>query len=167
MTTHAKLPTLALLLLVLTAMLAGCGDDPSAPAAGEQLADIFTEEEVVLTGDPAEWNLRLVGVIFITGSAQLRESSYAVLDKFGQVFAAYHAAEYAIEGHTDSRGSSSSNQSLSEDRAESVLEYLLERHGRPGGGLTAAGYGETRPLADNGTAQGRALNRRIEVIIRP
>jgi outer membrane protein OmpA-like peptidoglycan-associated protein len=69
-----------------------------------------------------------------------------------------------IEGHTDSVGSDQFNQSLSEKRAATVRDYLVDSS-VPINGVVARGYGKTRPIADNATAAGRKLNRRVEMIV--
>jgi outer membrane protein OmpA-like peptidoglycan-associated protein len=69
-----------------------------------------------------------------------------------------------VEGHTDSRGSDSYNLDLSERRAQSVRDYLVTR-GVSANHCRAVGYGESRPVADNRTAEGRANNRRVEIVI--
>jgi outer membrane protein OmpA-like peptidoglycan-associated protein len=69
-----------------------------------------------------------------------------------------------VEGHTDSQGSSNSNQSLSQRRADAVRSYLISR-GYPGDLIQAQGIGEDRPVADNNSAEGRANNRRVEIIV--
>jgi len=74
----------------------------------------------------------------------------------------YSYARFSIDGHTDSVGSDALNQKLSEERAYSVMNYLIE-NGIASNRLEATGYGETRPLADNGTASGRKTNRRVEI----
>ena len=66
-----------------------------------------------------------------------------------------------IEGHTDSRGSDAYNQGLSQRRADSVRQYLIDKFGISSSRLTAKGYGESKPIADNNTAQGRQRNRRV------
>jgi outer membrane protein OmpA-like peptidoglycan-associated protein len=69
-----------------------------------------------------------------------------------------------VEGHTDSKGSDAYNIKLSQRRANAVRDYLIA-HGVEADRLVAVGYGETRPVADNGTAEGRARNRRVEFTI--
>ena len=69
-----------------------------------------------------------------------------------------------IEGHTDSQGAEAANQALSRRRAEAVMRFLAEA-GVDGGRMTAAGKGESSPVADNGSAAGRARNRRVEIIV--
>lgn len=116
-------------------------------------------------------------VLFDQGSAELKAASKQVLDQLANGFAAFLAnpenTQYVdtivIGGHADSTGSAELNRELSSKRANSVLNYLL----KTGGGtleshaqyFSASGYGATRPVADNGTAEGRAQNRRIEISI--
>ena len=70
-----------------------------------------------------------------------------------------------IEGHTDSVGSTASNQKLSQQRADAVREVLVSQFGVNPSRLIAIGYGETRPIADNGTPMGRQENRRVEAVV--
>lgn len=74
--------------------------------------------------------------------------------------------EIVVEGHTDSKGTPSSNQLLSENRARAVRDYLVVR-GVPATAITSVGIGQVRPIADNASADGRAINRRVEIIIKP
>ena len=70
-----------------------------------------------------------------------------------------------IEGHTDSSGAAAYNQSLSEKRAASVRDYLVNQADVDAARLTSRGYGETRPIATNDTAEGRAQNRRVSAVV--
>ena len=72
--------------------------------------------------------------------------------------------EIEVEGHTDSVGSDAMNQTLSENRAEAVREYLLSQ-GVPKDAIVSRGFGKTRPLATNDTTDGRAQNRRVEIVV--
>jgi chemotaxis protein MotB len=116
-------------------------------------------------------------ILFDLGSSEIKKEAAPALDQLIKVFAKFLAddenAKYVdsvvISGHTDSSGSDETNRVLSTDRANAVLGYLLDN----GGGklqqyasyFCAAGYGETRPVADNETEEGRAQNRRIEISI--
>lgn len=71
-----------------------------------------------------------------------------------------------IEGHTDAEGADGFNMQLSRERAEQVRSYLIQR-GVDASRITAVGYGETRPIADNDTVEGRANNRRVEIVLKP
>jgi outer membrane protein OmpA-like peptidoglycan-associated protein len=74
--------------------------------------------------------------------------------------------EIVVEGHTDSKGTPTSNQVLSENRARAVMDFLVSR-GVSRGSITSVGIGQTRPVTDNASAEGRANNRRVEIIIKP
>jgi outer membrane protein OmpA-like peptidoglycan-associated protein len=75
-------------------------------------------------------------------------------------------SKMVVEGHTDSQGSASSNQDLSQRRAQSVRDYLVTR-GIASDRITAQGFGSTRSVADNASAEGRANNRRVEIVVQP
>jgi outer membrane protein OmpA-like peptidoglycan-associated protein len=107
--------------------------------------------------------LILKGVNFKLASAELLEESYYVLEKVYNSLEAYPHVRVEIQGHTDSQGSDQYNMALSYDRAQSVRNYLVMR-GIPPDKLEARGYGETKPIASNNTAEGRAQNRRVEVV---
>ena len=100
--------------------------------------------------------------LFQTGKATLAQSSLSRLDELVTLLVTYPQATVNISGHTDSTGSSSFNQKLSEQRANSVANYLIEKGVEPAR-ITAVGEGETRPVASNDTLEGRQSNRRVEV----
>lgn len=99
-------------------------------------------------------------ILFATGSADIEPESFATLDRFIDVLQSGEV-DVTIEGHTDSSGDPISNQNLSQSRARSVLNYLVA-NGVDESRLSAVGFGPDRPVADNQTEEGRALNRRIE-----
>jgi len=104
-------------------------------------------------------------VLFDYNSAALRSASRSSLREMANVFEQYPNTTIAVEGFTDSTGSASYNERLSERRASSVANYL-ESLGVRGSRLDTIGYGETHPRATNSTASGRQLNRRVEIHIR-
>lgn len=104
-------------------------------------------------------------VLFDYNSAGLRSASRAALRDMADVFDKYPRTTILVQGHTDSTGSASYNQLLSERRADSVANYL-ENLGVRGARIDAEGFGESSPRATNGTASGRQLNRRVELHIR-
>jgi len=108
--------------------------------------------------------IALTGVQFETNSDELTAASVAILD--GAVATLKKRAHIRVEvsAHTDSRGQAAYNQALSDKRAASVRAYLIG-HGIAANRLSAKGYGESRPIADNGTAAGRAKNRRVELTV--
>jgi OOP family OmpA-OmpF porin len=110
--------------------------------------------------------LVLEGVNFELDSDQLTGASEAILAPIAQAHKMYHAdVALVISGHTDSTGSDAYNQDLSQRRAESVRAYLVSQ-GSPADKLSAVGYGESNPVADNGTKEGRAQNRRVELSVK-
>ena len=104
-------------------------------------------------------------ILFDFNSASLRTQSQQTLRDLASNFRSYPDEQVTVEGHTDSVGTPSYNQTLSEQRASSVSNYLVSE-GVPSSRITSIGYGETRPKASNDTPEGRQLNRRVEIHIR-
>jgi outer membrane protein OmpA-like peptidoglycan-associated protein len=102
----------------------------------------------------------LLEVYFDNDSGQLKATSYKDLDRLIQFMQVVPTAAGELQGHTDSVGKDSYNLSLSQRRADAVKTYLVSK-GIPAERLTAKGYGETQPVADNATTEGRAQNRRV------
>jgi outer membrane protein OmpA-like peptidoglycan-associated protein len=100
-------------------------------------------------------------VQFESGKAVLLKKSYAVLDEVVSVMNEYSEYSLNIGGHTDSQGDDKMNQDLSERRAKACYDYLVSK-GIAASRMASAGYGETKPVADNATAAGREKNRRVE-----
>ncbi len=107
--------------------------------------------------------LTLRGVNFKTASAELLEESYYVLEQVYNSLEAYPNVKIEIAGHTDNVGNAQDNLVLSYQRAKSVMDYLIMRGISPDR-MVAKGYGKERPVTSNGTAEGRATNRRVEII---
>ncbi|WP_179344531.1 OmpA family protein [Winogradskyella ursingii] len=101
-------------------------------------------------------------ILFDTGKASIKNESEEVLEAMIAIFKEYPQATFSINGHTDSVGSKANNQLLSERRANSVRDYLIA-NGIDKARLTAQGFGESQPIADNSTRNGRKNNRRVEV----
>ncbi len=113
-----------------------------------------------------EINVRLANnILFDTDSSSLRPDSRTTLNELASNFARYPDNAIAVEGHTDSRGTEVYNQRLSERRASSVADYLIDK-GVPASAITVYGYGELRPVSTNDTPEGQQLNRRVEIHIR-
>jgi outer membrane protein OmpA-like peptidoglycan-associated protein len=101
------------------------------------------------------------GIQFETDKDVIKKISYPILDKIVNVMKDNPTYMLFISGHTDSTGSDEYNQMLSEKRAAAVLNYLVQ-HGVDASRITSKGYGQSKPIADNKTSEGRALNRRVE-----
>ena len=110
--------------------------------------------------------ISLSGVLFEAGGNELSAPAQAKLDTVAQALAAYPDRNIVVEGHTDARGSDATNQELSQRRADAVRVYL-EGRGVPAERMRSIGRGESAPIASNDTAEGRANNRRVEVIVEP
>jgi len=115
---------------------------------------------------PPPWATRLVlrGVNFDFNKSDIRPDSRPVLDEAAEILRANPSVRISIEGHTDAIGSDAYNEQLSVRRAEAVFRYLVNRGVAPER-LEVVGYGESRPIADNATEEGRAQNRRVELHI--
>ncbi len=105
-------------------------------------------------------------VLFATGQSALLPIAQQRLDQVARGLIDQGGRHLVVEGHTDSRGSAADNQALSLARAQSVRSYLISR-GIPESQIEAAGMGPTRPVAPNETPEGRANNRRVEIVVSP
>jgi outer membrane protein OmpA-like peptidoglycan-associated protein len=104
------------------------------------------------------------GILFDSGSDKIRAESYKTLSDIGQLLTENAALRLSVEGHTDSDGADESNLTLSENRAKSVRSYLMETFKIDGARLESKGLGETKPLDTNDTPEGKANNRRVELV---
>lgn len=109
-------------------------------------------------------SVAIYGIHFDTASAKIRPDSLPSLNRILELVRSSPGSRWIIAGHTDNQGGADYNMGLSLARARSVVAWLVQ-HGVSAGDLTAKGYGLTRPIADNSTEAGRALNRRVEVAI--
>ncbi len=108
--------------------------------------------------------VNLSDVLFDTGKSTLRPMAREKLAKISGIVLAYPDLRLAIEGNTDSVGSDAMNQKLSENRANSVRDFLATEN-IPGSSMTSQGFGKTQPVASNDTAEGRQQNRRVELVV--
>ncbi len=128
----------------------------------EQLSKLAAVKE-----EPRGTVITLSGsVLFAFNQATLLPEARVRLDQVATALLANPERPMTVEGYTDSRGSDSYNQDLSQRRAEAVRDYLLTR-GIPADMIRAEGFGKGRPIADNNTAEGRANNRRVEIVVQP
>jgi outer membrane protein OmpA-like peptidoglycan-associated protein len=116
------------------------------------------------TDTPRGLVVNMPDVLFDIGQFTLKPAARERLARISGIVLAYPELKLEVEGHTDSTGSEEFNQRLSEKRADSVRDYLVGA-GISAESIVARGFGETEPLADNSTAQGRKLNRRVEMIV--
>jgi len=103
-------------------------------------------------------------VLFASGKSALLPAAQDRLNQVSEALMTTKERKLTVEGHTDAQGSNSSNQVLSQKRADAVRSYLISR-GYPGALIQAQGIGEDRPVADNANSEGRANNRRVEIVV--
>jgi outer membrane protein OmpA-like peptidoglycan-associated protein len=130
------------------------------------IENMFDRDQARVSREGNRMVIRLVGLTFQSGQAEVPPASRGLLEKVKAATEVFPRSQIVIEGHTDSYGSDETNLALSRRRAEAVSAYLGQL-GVPALRMSAVGYGETQPIANNDTEQGRARNRRIDVIIEP
>ncbi len=133
----------------------------------EQVEKMFSSFEARVFREGDTIILRMVGLAFDSGDAQIKPENFDLLGKVEKAIDVFPRSELTIEGHTDAYGGDDSNQKLSQERAESVQQYMINAMRIPTYRLIATGYGETRPVSSNETEAGRARNRRIDIVIKP
>lgn len=136
----------------------------------EQFAKVegmFSREEARVYREGDNVIIRLVALTFPSGKSTIEAANFGLLTRLQGAIRVFPSAKVLVEGHTDSFGSDEANLRLSQARAESVKQYLMANMNINDNDVTAIGYGESRPIANNKTEEGRTRNRRIEVIIQP
>ena len=104
------------------------------------------------------------GIYFDSGSDLIKPESKPTLGEIGKMLTDHPELKIIIEGHTDSDGADDYNLDLSDRRAGSVKSYLIAKYGIDSGRLQSKGYGETKPVSPNTTSEGKANNRRVELV---
>jgi OmpA-OmpF porin, OOP family len=132
----------------------------------KNLGAMFTEEEGTVLRESENLIIRVYGLTFPVGKTKITEAMMPLLEKVQLSVSKFPHARIKLEGHTDSQGSDEVNQKLSELRAAAVAEYLMGKV-QSDFPINSEGFGETRPVASNDTPEGRAKNRRIDVVITP
>ncbi|MBV2134636.1 OmpA family protein [Pseudomonas sp. MAP12] len=127
------------------------------PQYPEKAAPPAPQDEVIVLSDLGE-------VLFAFDSAKLTPAAMATLDTVVEKLKGSDVVGIKVNGHTDSTGTDAYNQGLSERRAASVVDYLVSQGVAPDK-LTSEGFGESKPVADNASKEGRAENRRVEIMV--
>ncbi len=139
-----------------------CPTEPKDPREDPAKSD-GCPHRVVVTSKRVELN---ESVYFDTGKTTIKPVSYSLLDEVAKVLNAHpEISKIEIGGHTDSDGDDKKNTKLSQGRADAVVKYLVEQGHVDAARLSGVGYGETRPIDTNQTAEGKAKNRRVELVI--
>jgi outer membrane protein OmpA-like peptidoglycan-associated protein len=127
----------------------------------------FGREEARVLREDNDIVLRLVGLNFPSAAATVEQQSFGLLTKVRDAINSFPECTVSVLGYTDSYGSDEKNLLLSNERAEAVKQYLLANTKLDAFRVEAIGYGESKPIASNETKDGRAANRRVEVVIHP
>lgn len=133
-----------------------CPDTPRGALVDDTGCQLYLEHDIRET----------LYVEFAHDKAEVRHDSYPRLQNLARKMTEYPSAKVVLNGHTDSTGSASYNQALSQKRAAAVKAVLFNYYNVSPDRITTNGYGESRPIADNSTAEGRARNRRVEAILK-
>ena len=168
--------SLALALSLVALPAAGRGAAP-APETADAIVEAlsFDEDEEIIggnrgrTGVQVDWAQAaprvMASIQFDSSSARIKGASYSLLDEYGKALTGKLAtASLQVEGHTDSQGSAAYNRELGQQRAQSVVAYLVSRFDIDPQRLQARSFGESRPVADNASSTGRTRNRRVEFV---
>jgi len=127
----------------------------------------FSNDEATVLRKGNDIILRLQDMRFASGSSELSDQALNLLAKTGDIIDNFPDALIRIEGHTDATGSVAVNARVSQERADAVMRYMVSDLRIPARRLTAEGLGSSQPVGLNSTAEGRAKNRRIDVVITP
>ena len=133
-------------------------------AAMEQKVEFSAMELSKILAEKGSVALR--GILFDTAKATIKEESKATLQTIADVLKQEPSLRLEIQGHTDNVGAADANRKLSEARAAAVKQYLVANFAVAADRLTTAGFGDTKPVADNATEAGRSQNRRVELVRR-
>jgi len=134
-------------------------------AAMEKVVSLFSSTEANVYQQRQNVLISAHGFRFPSGGSELESQNFALLNKIIQAINTFPESTVRISGHTDAVGSAILNQALSEQRATNVAKFLVEVGGVDPRRIAATGYGKERPVASNETAEGRAANRRVEILI--
>ncbi|WP_419659311.1 putative outer membrane protein, related to OmpA/MotB [Desulfosarcina variabilis str. Montpellier] len=129
--------------------------------------DYFETDEAEVYKKENQLVLRLKAMRFPIGKSTILPENYSLLSKVQKAIRTFDDPRVIIEGHTDTTGSDDVNMLLSQQRAEAMRDYLIANQTLPPESISAVGYGSERPLASNATSAGRAMNRRIDILIIP
>ncbi len=133
----------------------------------ERISALFDQNEATVLLDGEDVIIRLEGFTFPSGTAIVEPKYFSLLTKVQQAISELPNSQIAIEGNTDSMGEDNYNLQLSQKRADAIRTYLVANLGLNPSRIIAVGNGESKPIASNETGEGRAINRRIDIVMSP
>ncbi len=131
----------------------------------KRIQQMFSKDEATVYRQGDNVLISVQGFKFPPGSSEIQPQNFGIMNKIVQGITAFNATKVQVAGHTDATGSNEINLNLSEQRAQNVARFLTDVGHIPSEKIVAEGYGSQKPVATNATPQGRAENRRIEVLI--
>lgn len=131
-----------------------------------EISEIFNKDEAEVLKTQNEIIIRAYGFSFKVGSAEVSSDNFTLLHKIVSAILKYPKSDIVVEGYTDSSGSPTTNQRLSEQRAKNIADFLVKIAMIEPSRVSSLGYGSQKPIASDETKEGRAKNRRIEIIIK-
>ncbi len=131
----------------------------------KRVREVFDSKEAEVLTSGEALIVRMQGLNFPSGSAEIQPKNFGLLTKLQQVIREFSEGDITIFGHTDAQGNDAHNKKLSEERAEAVRQYLMANMDLSSDRMKAIGQGESEPIATNETEEGRSKNRRIDVRI--
>jgi outer membrane protein OmpA-like peptidoglycan-associated protein len=140
-------------------------DIEAREARYDRIQALFSEDEAAVYRQGQDVLLETFGFQFPVGQSEIQSSNFPLLNKIAKAIGEFDSPKVIVTGHTDSTGDDASNQKLSEDRARKVGDFLIQVTEIAPENVTTRGFGESKPVASNETAEGRARNRRIEIAI--
>ena len=132
-----------------------------------EVQKIFDRSEAIVFRNDNDILIRLVGLNFDVGKSLINPEYYSLLSKVEKAIKTFPGCSITAEGHTDSQGGDETNLQLSQERADAVKSYLLANMDVEWSRIRSIGFGESKPIANNETLEGRKKNRRIDLIIHP
>lgn len=137
----------------------------AAEARYARVSSMFTDDEAEVYRKGSDVLLTTYGFDFPVGESEIRSSNFPLLNKIARAIEEFDRPKVVVSGHTDATGSDETNLKLSEERASKVGAFLVQIGELGSDRVTTRGFGETKPVATNETEEGRAKNRRIEILI--
>jgi outer membrane protein OmpA-like peptidoglycan-associated protein len=131
----------------------------------DKVQSLFTANEANVYQQRQNVLISAHGFRFPTGGSEIGTDNFALMSKIIQAVKTFPESPIKISGHTDSTGSETTNMNLSRARADNVAKFLVDVGGISASRIMATGYGEDKPVASNETPEGRAANRRVEILI--
>lgn len=131
----------------------------------EKISNMFTKEEAEVYKQGNNVLIRTYGFVFPSGSSEITSGNYPLLNKIVKGIKLFPGSKVEVSGHTDNRGSDKLNNRLSQERSEKVASFLVNLGNMDQSQVSSSGYGKSKPIASNDSAEGRAANRRVEILI--